>query len=79
MRFVGKKMGVVRIVYTGAFIDLLCFPLLVEKYVINRDEYLIKIMRIWREVLLKLSNAIVYKILVEAVFDDLSFFKLDEK
>jgi hypothetical protein len=48
MRFVGKKMGVVvRIVHiTGAFIDLLCYSVLVEKYFIDIDVQLIKVVRI---------------------------------
>jgi hypothetical protein len=49
MRFVGEKMGVgVRIVLTGAYIDLLCFPVLVEKYLLYKyiDVHLIKVVRI---------------------------------
>jgi hypothetical protein len=40
------------IVLTGAFIDLLCYPVLVEKYFINRYVYLIQSVPIWRTVLL---------------------------
>ncbi len=40
-------MGVgVRILLTGAFIDLLCYCVLVEKYFINLDVHLVKVMRI---------------------------------